>query len=152
MNGTLRRPHSASTVTVDAAQALASDVRPAIRGDAAPFPAIHVQASWRRACLDWYLAARADLERVSCPDHLSLPKSPRVWVLSPPPRPDARHRYADGSLCLYYPRDESWTPRLLLALTIVPWTAYWLACYELWLRTGQWYGPEAPHGRDKQHD
>lgn len=83
---------------------------------------------------------------------LPLPKSPRVWVLSPPLRSDTRHRYADGSLCLYYPRDESWTPRTMIALAIVPWTAYWLACYELWMRTGEWYGPEAPHGGDKRHE
>jgi len=78
------------------------------------------------------------------------PKSPKVWVLSPKLRPDAPHRYPDGSLCLYYPRDLSWTPNAFIAETIIPWTALWLACYELWLCTGEWYGPEAPHGSGKK--
>jgi hypothetical protein len=83
---------------------------------------------------------------------MPLPKSPRVWVLSPRLRPDVCHRYADGSLCLYYPPDESWTPGKFIAVTIVPWTAYWLACYELWMHTGEWYGEEAPHGPQKHRN
>lgn len=27
-----------------------------------------------------------------------------------------------------------------LSQTIVPWSADWLACYELWLMTGRWTG------------
>lgn len=83
---------------------------------------------------------------------LPLPKSPRVWVISPQLRPRVPHVYADGSLCLYYPRDESWTPNRFLALTILPWTSYWLACYEIWMLTGEWYGQEAPHGQQKYHE
>ena len=30
--------------------------------------------------------------------------------------------------------------------TIVPWTAEWIVFYELWKITGEWLGPEAPHG------
>lgn len=78
------------------------------------------------------------------------PKSPRVHVLLPLLRSDAPHRYLDGSLCLYYPRDQSWAPSMLIAETIVPWAALWLAFYELWLQTGQWYGPEAPHHGPKR--
>lgn len=81
---------------------------------------------------------------------LCLPKSPRVNVITPTIRRDAPHLYADGSLCLYYPPDGSWLPTKFIADTIVPWTAYWLACYELWLLTGEWYGPEAPHARRKR--
>lgn len=79
-----------------------------------------------------------------------LPKAPEVRVLSPTLHPDAPHRYPDGSLCLYYPRDCSWTPAKFIADTIVPWTALWLAFYDLWLRAGEWYGPEAPHGKKKR--
>lgn len=75
----------------------------------------------------------------------AYPRSPRVWVFSPVLRSDAPHRYSDGSLCLYYPNDGSWTPALPIAQTFVPWTALWLAFYEVWLRTGTWYGSEAPH-------
>jgi hypothetical protein len=77
------------------------------------------------------------------------PKPPEVHVLSPSLKDDAPHRYSDGSLCLYYPRDRSWTSNMLIAQTIVPWTAIWLAFYELWLRTGEWHGEEAPHHRPK---
>ena len=78
------------------------------------------------------------------------PKAPRVRVSTPSLRSDAPHRYPDGSLCLYYPRDESWTPNMFISETIVPWAALWLAFYELWLQTGQWYGPEAPHRGPKR--
>ncbi len=73
-------------------------------------------------------------------------KTPNVWVLAPTLRPDAPHRYNDSSLCLYYPRDGSWTPQIPLSCTFVPWTALWLAFYEYWLGTGTWYGPEVVHG------
>ncbi len=48
------------------------------------------------------------------------------------------HVYSDGTLCLYE-RDE-WKPTMAIADTIVPWTAEWLAHYEIWLATGDWYG------------
>ena len=79
----------------------------------------------------------------------AYPKSPSVWVLTPTLESDAPHRYSDGSLCLYYPGDRSWTPGLPIAQTLVPWTALWLAFYEIWLRTGTWYGLEAPHKQAK---
>lgn len=81
-------------------------------------------------------------------------KTPQVWVLAPTLRPDAPHCYRDDSLCLYYPRDGSWTPQFPLARTIVPWTALWLAFYEYWLSTGTWYGPEVVHApaMQKQRD
>jgi hypothetical protein len=72
-------------------------------------------------------------------------KSPRVLVESPALDTRVPHRYPDGSLCLYFPRDGSWTPQKYFADTIVPWTAEWLLFYELWLPTGKWFGPEAPH-------
>ena len=77
-------------------------------------------------------------------------KSPKVWAQSPTVSTDAPHRYADGSLCLYYPRERSWTPHKYISETIVPWAAMWLAFYEVWLVTGQWFGPEAPHAGPKR--
>lgn len=71
--------------------------------------------------------------------------SPRVWIVSPEIHPNAPHRYADKSLCLYFPPERSWTSTKFIALTIVPWAAAWLAFYEIWLDTDHWYGPEAPH-------
>ncbi|MFN8418792.1 MAG: hypothetical protein U0528_06065 [Anaerolineae bacterium] len=70
---------------------------------------------------------------------------PQVRVLSPDIRHDAPHTYRDMTLCLYRPADESWTSAKLIANTIVPWTAEWLRYYEIWLNTGFWCGPEAPH-------
>ena len=76
----------------------------------------------------------------------SLYKIPRVFVLSPKLHPDAPHIYKEsGALCLYYPQDNSWNSQKLLGNTIFLWTAEWLYYYELWLATGQWLGPEAPH-------
>jgi hypothetical protein len=75
-----------------------------------------------------------------------VPKSPRVWVVNPLLVQNAPHLYPqDRSLCLYFPKDRSWTADDYLSETIIPWTALWLAFYELWLITGEWYGPEAPH-------
>lgn len=70
-------------------------------------------------------------------------RRPRVTVIDPrlELHPDARalpHVYAGDELCLYYP--GQWRHDMLLAATIVPWTAEWLIHYELWLITGNWTG------------
>lgn len=70
---------------------------------------------------------------------------PSVWVESPRIQPSAPHLYRNGALCLHFPEDRSWNPRNDISKTIVLWAALWLAFYEVWLSTGQWYGPEAPH-------
>lgn len=75
---------------------------------------------------------------------------PKVWILSPSIDPHAPHRYPDKSLCLYYPKDRSWTCDEFIYKTIIPWVSEWLACYELWCITGIWYGPEAPHSGEKR--
>jgi len=76
-------------------------------------------------------------------------KSPSVWILTPK-IDQAPHRYSNQSLCLYYLKDRSWTPDKLLAKYIIPWTAEWLVFYEIWLKTGIWYGEEAPHEGSKK--
>ena len=76
-------------------------------------------------------------------------RDPIVDVLDPAPSADAPHRYADGRLCLYYPPDGTWSDNRSVARTIVGLTAVWLACYELWQATGQWYAPEAPHEHEE---
>jgi hypothetical protein len=81
----------------------------------------------------------------------SLYSIPQVFVLAPKIHPDAPHIYRDsGALCLYYPEDGSWNNKMLLGNTIFLWTAEWLYYYELWLATGQWFGPEAPHDANKK--
>ena len=79
----------------------------------------------------------------------SFSKSPNVWILSPDIRHNAPHRYSDNSLCLYFPNDKSWTPNKFISTPIIPWTSLWLAFYEIWLETDYWYGPEAPHKKNK---
>ena len=73
------------------------------------------------------------------------PSSPKVWVVAPPIDLDAPHRHSDNSLCLYYPKDRSWHRENFVAKTIVPWAVEWLALYEIWCITGEWYGDEVPH-------
>jgi hypothetical protein len=55
-------------------------------------------------------------------------------------------------LCLYYPPDEIMVPGRQAAPKLLPWAYEWLYYYEMWLVTGEWAGPAAPHGpgeRDK---
>ncbi len=73
---------------------------------------------------------------------------PDVRVARPALIADAPHRYRDGSLCLYWPEEWSWTPEAKLADTLVPWTALWLYYYEIWTVTGDWLGPSSPHGNE----
>jgi hypothetical protein len=71
-------------------------------------------------------------------------KNPKVWVKGLPARneepPERKipHRYADGSICLFYGRE--WTPDKPIARTIFPWLLEWLMYYEGWLATGEWQG------------
>jgi hypothetical protein len=73
---------------------------------------------------------------------------PKVVVLDPPLEPDPDgylpHFYVrEGCLCLHEP--DEWDSSMLIAATIVPWATEWLAHYELWKQTGQWYGnPDLP--------
>lgn len=52
------------------------------------------------------------------------------------------HTYAGDPplLCLYLPRTREWSPDLLIAATIVPWTYLWLFFFEEWLLTNEWKG------------
>lgn len=68
---------------------------------------------------------------------------PRVTVIAPqlalhPTAQAPPHVYPGEELCLYYP--GQWRHDMLLATTILPWTAEWLMHYELWLITGRWTG------------
>jgi hypothetical protein len=48
--------------------------------------------------------------------------------------------YPLNTLCLYYGSRE-WNSSMLIANTLVPWTAEWLAHHEVWLATGgDWHG------------
>lgn len=75
-------------------------------------------------------------------------RPPKVFILSPKIAYDESiHMYSDGSLCLYYPRDYSWTSSSKLYNTIIPWTHEWFLFYELYLLTGEWKHPFVNHKR-----
>lgn len=51
-----------------------------------------------------------------------------------------------ADLCLFHPQSRDWNDDMLVAESIIPWTAEWLFYYEMWLVTGIWGGDEAEHG------
>jgi hypothetical protein len=71
----------------------------------------------------------------------SFSQPPSVRVLDPLATREGKslpHIYSDGTLCLYEPGE--WGDGMFLVDSIVPWTAEWLANYEIWLGTGDWHG------------
>lgn len=69
---------------------------------------------------------------------------PEVRVLDPPlkhyeeqPIP---HVFARERLCLFMYSYKEWSPEMIIAETIIPWTSLWLFYYEIWLSTGIWCG------------
>jgi hypothetical protein len=76
----------------------------------------------------------------------SHPKHPEVFVINPKIEYKAKlHMYKNGSLCLYYPKDNSYTSKSMLYDTIIPWTSEWLIFYELYKRNGKWLGKYKHH-------
>jgi hypothetical protein len=72
------------------------------------------------------------------------PEVPRVFTDGPQESP---HRYADGSLCMWYPRDPidlQWARRDGAA-ALIGCIALHLIREQWWRETGEWLGPEAPH-------
>jgi hypothetical protein len=78
--------------------------------------------------------------------------SPLVRILEPKLVESPPHFYKNtGSLCLFHPANYKWAGGKILAKDIIPWTAAWIYFYEMWLRKGIWYGPEAPHSGVKEN-
>ena len=50
------------------------------------------------------------------------------------------HLYSDGSLCLFYPKNNELSYSDLWSQTLIPWTSLWLFYYEIWKETGEWLG------------
>lgn len=61
------------------------------------------------------------------------------------------HIYRDGSLCLFYPKNDEWKYADSWSETLIPWASLWLYYYELWLLTGEWLG-EGVHGKNKESE
>jgi hypothetical protein len=71
---------------------------------------------------------------------------PLVKIIRPTLVENAPHIYSQsGSLCLYHPKKFKWYKERLVANEIMGWAAAWIYFYEVWMQTGEWYGPEAPH-------
>jgi hypothetical protein len=76
-------------------------------------------------------------------------RTPKVFVDGPNESP---HRYPDGSLCIWYPRDppeQRWvfSDGLLVLLNYIQAHLFREAW---WRERGEWLGPEAPHGEPKE--
>src|SRR5258708_3804863 len=72
------------------------------------------------------------------------PEVPRVFADGPRESP---HRYNDGSLCMWYPRDPielRWARRDGAAALVGSITLH-LIREQWWRETGEWVGPAAPH-------
>lgn len=81
-----------------------------------------------------YKVGYAPIVRVVSPALIRLPDNPEGSL------PHVYGRASDPTLCLYDPAQGEWDETMHLSQTIVPWSADWLACYELWLMTGRWTG------------
>ena len=77
--------------------------------------------------------------KITC-DHVRPPGVVSLTRLESRPGEALPHIYRDGSLCLH--EAHEWTPAMALVDTVVPWTAEWLAHYELWKVRGRWYGDD----------
>lgn len=76
--------------------------------------------------------------------------SPIVKIIKPTLVENPPHIYSGKKLCLYHPDNFKWKKEKLIANEIIEWTSAWIYFYEVWLETGKWYGPEAPHNIKKQ--
>jgi hypothetical protein len=76
---------------------------------------------------------------------------PKAFVLDPklqPLEPGGRipHSYGNARPCLFYPSRHAWRSDMKLADTVIPWLSLWMAFYEMWHATGEWYGGGISHG------
>jgi len=72
--------------------------------------------------------------------------------VSPALPANAPHRYSDGRLCLYWPKEWRWSDSESIAATIMVWTALWLEYYEVWEAVGAWLGPSSHGVIPKEND
>ncbi len=56
-----------------------------------------------------------------------------------------KHFWRDGSLCLYKHSNFQWKKGMTIRNDLFPSICTWLYHYEVWLKTGEWYGEEAEH-------
>jgi hypothetical protein len=94
------------------------------------------------------LQVRSDFPLYKVLIHYRGDVRPIVKILSPEIASNRPHWHSIvDEPCLYKAADYSWNKRKLIANDIVPWLAGWVYFYEMWLRTGNWFGPEAEHDK-----
>lgn len=111
----------------------------------ARFPEFRLHWRMGKAAWQGFLRPGETSEQYRIRLHYQLGRSPKVFVVEPElscrnDETKIPHRFGDGSLCLYYPKNYEWNSDMKLAETIVPWTSLWLHYYELWHATGEWLG------------
>lgn len=75
---------------------------------------------------------------------------PQAFIISPEITYN-KHRYKDGSLCLYYHKDTPWkSGKMNLYNTIIPWIHEWILYYEIYRQTGKWLHSEVVHVNGKE--
>lgn len=80
-------------------------------------------------------------------------KSPQVIIVRPKiPIDKNAHMYKDGTLCLYYWKEQPWQKTFHIHETIIPWVAEWLVHYEIYELTGKWLGDAVVHRGPKQKE
>jgi len=75
----------------------------------------------------------------------STKEEPKVFILDPAIKENAKHLFSDKSLCLYKKNKYKWQNSSSIATEIIPLIIMWVYYYELWLITNVWYGREASH-------
>lgn len=105
------------------------------------------RATWNKGMITWNGPIQPTVlsDQYDIRINYRLDSAPKVKVLSPmlkrgPNDEPIPHLYSCGSLCLYLPRTNEWTPDMSIAATIIPWTYLWLGFYEFWQATGSWKG------------
>lgn len=70
--------------------------------------------------------------------------SPKIFI-DEPIITKMKHMYRDKSLCLYHWSKFKWGDDKSIAKDLIPWVYMWIYYYELWVKTGKWFGEEQTH-------
>jgi hypothetical protein len=114
------------------------------------FPILHTRMAGNRLVSRGVVRPTASSQRYKLEAEYQPWSAPALRILEPKIQPEAKlHFHADGTLCLYDWREQPWQKKWHLADTVIPWAAEWLVFYEIYLLTGKWVGPSAPHNSEK---
>lgn len=130
-----------------------------MRNRAAMFRLIHekrlLETNYDRSFVRCHLVPQKNTHKLVCHVHYMLMGTdihfkivydgkfpPKAWIISPKIK-DPQHIYPhDGSLCLYDPETDEWSPEKNIYNTFVPWCQQWIVFQRLYEQTGKWQHPE----------